>query len=529
MRREEEYWKERAEENARRVFRYSQRRAELVTRWFGQAEREMREKILAFYRRYAEQEQITLQQAKAALNDPRAQRLTLEEARRLAEQYPEDPVIQKLLQTDYLRRSVSREELLIQQLNLLASELYGEYAQELHKSLSEIFEEGYYRAIYDQQQYAGFGQNFDTLNVNQIEAAVTTAWQGKSYSERLWGDHRVSLARYLNRIVTTGVIRGSSGAQMTAQLQKAMGMGAYEARRLIRTECCQVSNRAAVLGYRQCGTGRYQFLATLDYQTSEICRGLDGQVFDVSEAVPGKNMPPMHPFCRSTTIPYWPDEEFDEGTTRAARNGRGETYRVPASMTYRQWYDQYVKPNPEELLAEKMIRNGGKDAKQWEQYTSLLGKDAPESLDKFQRIKYTDPKAWDDLKAFARYKRSYPHSDRSFFEIDREIQSLREQGLVVRSIGIAVAPQPRKIESYKTHALDRMLERGFSAEDADRIISGALVEFRQFKGARSAYFSLEGSVTIERGSNEMVTGWPRTNSNEGSERILEVLKKHGKW
>ena len=380
MRREEEYWKGRAEENARRVFRYSQRRAELVTRWFKRAEREMREKILAFYRRYADQEQITLQQAKAALGDPRAQRLTLEEARRLAEQYPEDPVIQKLLQTDYLRRAISREELLIQQLNLLASELYGEYAQELHKSLSEIFEEGYYHAIYDQQQYAGFGQNFDTLNVNQIEAAVSTAWQGKNYSERLWGDHRVSLARRLNRIVTTGVIRGSSGAQMTAQLQKAMGIGAYEARRLIRTECCQVSNRAALLGYQQCGTERYQFLATLDYQTSEICRGLDGQVFDVSEAVPGKNMPPMHPFCRSATIPYRPDEEFDEGTTRAARNGRGETYRVPASMTYRQWYDQYVKPDLKELLAEKMVQNGGQDAKQWNNTPACLARTRPKAL-----------------------------------------------------------------------------------------------------------------------------------------------------
>ncbi len=398
MRREEEYWKERAEENARRVFRYSQRRAELVTRWFKRAEREMREKILAFYRRYAEQERITLQQAKAALNDPRAQRLTLEEAQRLAEQYPEDPVVQKLLQTDYLRRAISREELLIQQLNLLASELYGEYAQELHKSLSEVFEEGYYRTIYDQQQYTGFGQNFDTLNTNQIEAAVTTAWQGKNYSERLWGDHRVSLARYLNRIVTTGMIQGSSGAQMTAQLQKAMGTGAYEARRLIRTECCQVSSRAAVLGYRQCGTEQYQFLATLDYQTSEICRELDGQVFEVSEAVPGKNMPPMHPFCRSTTVPHRPDREFDKGTTRAARNGKGETYRVPADMTYRQWYDQYVKPDPEELLAEKMVQNGGQDAKQWEQYTSLLGRDAPESLDKFQRIKYTDPVKWEFMQ-----------------------------------------------------------------------------------------------------------------------------------
>ena len=129
-----------------------------------------------------------------------------------------------------------------------------------------------------------------------------------------------------------------------------------------------------------------------------------------------------------------------------------------------------------------------------EQYTSLLGKDAPESLDKFQRIKYTDPKAWDDLKAFAQYKRSYPHSDRSFFEINREIRDLCEQGLIARSIGFAVAPQPRKIDLYQAHAMDRMLERGFGAEDAAKFISNALLSFGNSKDADLRTFPLRGAL-----------------------------------
>lgn len=386
-----DYWRERAEQNARRVFEYSDRKARLATRWFGRARREMEQKLRAFYRQYGDGEGISPRAAKAALQDRRALSLTLEEAQRLAGLYPEDPEIQRLLRQSYLARAVSREEYLMMQLELLASEAYGQYAEESGKSLNEVFEESYYKSIFDYQQFIGSGNaSFNRLSVHQIQAAVETAWKGANYSQRIWGRQRHSLARYLNRIISTGMIEGKSNGVMAAELRKAMDMSAYQARRLIRTECAQVCARADMLAYEENGTPQFQFLATLDLRTSEICREMDGKVFDVADRQIGVNTPPLHPFCRSTTIPYIPDEAFDRDAARSARNAAGETYKVPASMTYREWHKKYVESDPAEILAEKKIKNGAVDAKQYEKYAARLGDDAPKTFDDFQNVKYTD-------------------------------------------------------------------------------------------------------------------------------------------
>ncbi len=395
-----DYWLERAKQNAVHEFQYAQRKAQLVTRWFHRCTREMQRRINDYYRKYAEKESVSYPAAKAILSDRRELDLTLEEYQRLAQKYPQDPITKKLLDKVYYHRTISREQYLILQLNMLATELYGDYAEATGQSLTKTFEEVYYKTIFDYQQFVGTGSTaFGRISTHQIEAAAFTAWKGQNYSERIWGDHRVSLARYLNRIVTSGAIQGTSNGQMVTELQKAMDMSAYQARRLIRTENSQVSSRANLLAYQENGTPRFQFRAVLDYKTSEICRHMDGKVFPVSEGKSGVNMPPLHPFCRSKTVPYIPDEEMDADNTRTARNGKGETYKVPADMTYRDWYDKYVKGHADELLAEQKYKNGMADAKQYEKYKATLGKKAPRSLDQFQNLKYADPVAWDSLKS----------------------------------------------------------------------------------------------------------------------------------
>ena len=49
---------------------------------------------------------------------------------------------------------------------------------------------------------------------------------------------------------------------------------------------------------------KYKYLATLDGRTSDICRALDGQVFEVGKGP----VPPMHINCRSQRVPYEEDE-----------------------------------------------------------------------------------------------------------------------------------------------------------------------------------------------------------------------------
>ncbi|MEG0839864.1 MAG: minor capsid protein [Hydrogenoanaerobacterium sp.] len=365
-----------------------------MTRWFGRAKRDMQKKITDFYMKYAEKNSITLPCAKAAFADRRAVSITLEESLKLAQKIPMDTEFARLLDKAYIGRAISREEFLKMQLDLLSAELYNRYAEVTKTSLTCVFEDSYYKSLFDYQQFIGYGSSFNRISTHQIEAAVTTAWQGKNYSQRIWGTHRPTLARYLNRIVTTGFIEGSSGENMTAQLGKAMDMSAYEARRLIRTECSQVSSRANLLAYKENCTERFEFLAVLDYKTSERCRVIDGKIFNLSEAKIGINMPPLHPFCRSTTVPYLPDAELDYDDTRTARGADGESYKVPAKMKYREWHKAYVENHPAEVLTEKKYKHGSADAAQYDKYMKLLGHDAPKSFDEFQNLKYTDRVKW---------------------------------------------------------------------------------------------------------------------------------------
>jgi NAD+--asparagine ADP-ribosyltransferase len=58
-------------------------------------------------------------------------------------------------------------------------------------------------------------------------------------------------------------------------------------------------------------------VAVMDSKTSEICREHDEKEYDVSDATVGRNYPPLHPRCRSTTVQVV-DWSWLEGEAKAA-------------------------------------------------------------------------------------------------------------------------------------------------------------------------------------------------------------------
>jgi len=103
---------------------------------------------------------------------------------------------------------------------------------------------------------------------------------------------------------------------------------------------------------------RYRFIATLDRQTSKICRSLDRQEFDFGQGP----IPPVHPNCRSTTIPIL-DPKFDflaKGRTRSSEEGP-----VAAETSYYDWLKRQDKQTQIEVLGPartKLFRDGGMTA-----------------------------------------------------------------------------------------------------------------------------------------------------------------------
>jgi len=64
-----------------------------------------------------------------------------------------------------------------------------------------------------------------------------------------------------------------------------------------------------------------------------MCLEQDGKDYPLAEAVVGIKYPPLHPWCRSTTIPYFEDL----GGERIAKDADGTRYYVPGDMTYEEW------------------------------------------------------------------------------------------------------------------------------------------------------------------------------------------------
>jgi len=111
---------------------------------------------------------------------------------------------------------------------------------------------------------------------------------------------------------------------------------------------------------------RYKFLATLDGDTSAICRSLDGQEFDFGKGA----IPPVHPNCRSTTIPVLSEKYkfLSKGRTRSSLDGA-----IDADKSYYDWLKEQEKNNPKivkEVLGAKrakLFTDGGLSAKRFKE------------------------------------------------------------------------------------------------------------------------------------------------------------------
>ena len=201
--------------------------------------------------------------------------------------------------------------------------------------------ESYYRTIFNIQSQTGLGFSFATIDPKIINRVINANWSGTHYSKRIWKNVD-TLTKEVKEELMLGIITGKTENEMANEIANKFGQSAIKARRLIRTESCYLSTRLDMEAYKECEIEMYMFLATLDLRTSTQCRELDGKVFDVNKEEVGVNSPPMHPWCRSTTVAYT-DEETSKSMKRRARNpetGRNEL--VDGDMTYKEWYGKYV-------------------------------------------------------------------------------------------------------------------------------------------------------------------------------------------
>ena len=356
MPRNKEYWVKRMEALEDMAYMESEEYYKDIQEQFRRATNEIQQDIELWYYRIEDNNNISYAAAKKLLkkNELEEFHWTVEQYIKAGEENAIDQRWMKQLENASAKVHISRLEAMKTQIQQHAEILYSRYEKGITEFLGERYKNGYYRTAFEIMKGTGVGYDLHAIDTRTIDIVLTKPWaaDGANFSDRIWKDKK-RLVNVLHTELSQHMIRGESVDKMIENVSKAMNVSKKQAGRLIMTETSAISSIATKESYKDLGVEQYEILATLDYKTSEICRQMDKKVFSMSDYAISVTAPPFHPFCRSTTIPYF-DDEFTEDEQRAARGVDGKTYYVPADMKFEEWYKTCV-----DTKAEKVYNNYG--------------------------------------------------------------------------------------------------------------------------------------------------------------------------
>lgn len=390
-----DYWEMRQVQDAFNVFQKAEDTADQISVLYQKASRYLSLQADAIFEKFETKHKLSETEARQLINAMQ-DRTSLDELLLKLRDGGSDESKRQLLsqlEAPAYRARLERLQQLQVQLDSVVQNVYQQEKMISADFYTGIASESYYRSVYNIQQKADAVFPFHPVTAKVIDKVINSRWSGKNYSERIWGNTQ-TLAQDLKEELLINLVTGRTNRETAAIITDKFGQGASNARRLVRTESNYVSTEMNFKAYEECGIEEYQYLATLDLKTSKICRGLDGKIYLVKEKQIGKNCPPMHPWCRSTTISVVDRSLIDKMQRSAIDPATGKRIKVPRSMTYQQWYDKYVKGKPDVELEEKKIKNRSSDRAQYRRYKKILGEDIPETLDDFQNMKYNDTEKW---------------------------------------------------------------------------------------------------------------------------------------
>ena len=340
-----EYWQKRFELLEQAAHQQGVQCYADIEKQYRQAQKQLEGQIAAWYQRFASNNRVTLAEAKRMLNAKELAELKWDVNQYI--QYGQENAINgtwvKQLENASARFHISRLEALKLQTQQSIEVMFGNQLDSIDSTMRNVYKSGYYHTAYEIQKGVGVGWDFSALDDKQISKVINKPWavDGKNFSERIWGN-RQKLVNELNNTLTQNIILGKDPQKAIDEIARKMNTSKTNAGRLVMTEEAFFSSAAQKDCFTELDVEQFEIVATLDSHTSDICRGMDGKHFPMSEWKVGVTAPPFHVHCRSTTVPYFEDE-FDAVGERAARGEDGKTYYVPSDMTYKQWQQSFVE------------------------------------------------------------------------------------------------------------------------------------------------------------------------------------------
>lgn len=436
----EKYWKKRQEEKLSSILDDAQVASEYVSDIYSKASLYTQSKINGIFEKYRDGHGLSNADAKEMLDSLLSDR-DYNQIKRILENNPKTKQRKELLKkldTPPYQYRIKRLENMQSQLDKLMNEVYKvEKDVSTDCYINSAFN-AYYRNVYNLQKGMKVAYQFDMLDPELIDSMLKSRWSGKNYSNRIW-DNTNALAESLKDEMLMGVLTNKTEKEMADTIMNKFAVGAYQARRLIQTESAAMTAFADQQAFKDAGIEKEMFIAVHDSRTSQICQQHDRSIVEIAKAKVGVNVPPLHPNCRSHMIPYI------EGVTDAMKKRqRNPVTNKDEVVDVSENYDQWLKRQQEEHGVDtvnsfmKKTKNASSDRKQYNQYINVLGsKLMPNSLTKFQKIKYDDKEQWNDLKykyrTVNRYKADYGSIDaETILELDQQAFTAKDEYMTTK-------------------------------------------------------------------------------------------------
>lgn len=341
MNKPQSYWEKRKARELYEELVKAEDTAEEMRQLYMASSREIQEEAVKLARRFQLRHNLTVKEAEKLL----AKALDPDDIKNLIQILKQDPGNTELaaeLESQAYASRINRLMAVQNSVDVVANEIYRRSNAATMAVLQDIGESMYYKQLFEMQQRAGAAFGFTPLDPDRLMAIINRRWSGQNFSERLWAN-REQLAAEVKRQLLLGILTGRANRKMAQEIDGRFSVSYNNTRRLVRTEANYVANQLQVESYKDTSVDKYIYVAILDLRTSEICRDLDKKRFLVSNAIVGENYPPMHPWCRSTTIAWMPDQLLKKLQQSAIDPATGETITVPGDMTYQEWHDKYVR------------------------------------------------------------------------------------------------------------------------------------------------------------------------------------------
>lgn len=292
------YWSDRQDQLRKAAEKEEAAIKKRLSKFYDAEFKRLDKEIAAYFQKYGENNVIEYRTLLQSL-DEADRTLLMEQMDEFAEKYPQYahllPVRESIYRLDRLQGL--QYSVFMSQANIA-----GYTNEQIAQYEAKLAQQG----LNSSMETLGFGKNFYSINDNIVREFVDVPWcNDENFSTRIWKDTQ-RVANYINQDMAQAFARGDSYDRIIKNVQRRFGVNRSNAYRLVFTEGTYIMAESSIKPFEEDFT-QYEYSPILDSKTCEICRALNGKVFEISERQPGVNFPPMHPWCRCTWLPYVDD------------------------------------------------------------------------------------------------------------------------------------------------------------------------------------------------------------------------------